>query len=372
MRHKKPFPKVRFFGKTTGMSGYSYATKYIARAFSESGIPTYFPSKEPYFKGLSTCGPACEVDFYIHTPPFSRHKSKNYKIGYFYWETDKIPASWAKDICHSLDEIWVPCKLVELACRRAGFSGPIEVVHTPYSDDVKTDPVRIPALGTSAAVLSDSCYVFYSIFQWNVRKGYLDLLSAYLREFSPEENVCLLIKTNSVKHKLHGDSRINRDILDIKSSLGKNSLPPVFLIKDKLSESRLKGVHELGDCFVLPHRGEGWGMPIHDAMNSQSLIITTKFGGITEHLNETNAMIINHTMENVTPMTWNDYYTSDQKWAKPNVDHLKSLMRKAYEKDFDEMLPYRSRRLGESFSVNSFSRAAEDILIRRKNQGAFR
>lgn len=371
MRDKSLFPNVRFFGKPTGMSGYGYATRHIAKSFSESSIPTYFHSKEAYFEGMSTCGPNCNVDFYIHTPPFSRHKSSNYKIGYFYWETDKIPASWAKDVCNSLDEIWVPCKLVESACRRAGFLGPIEVVHTPYSDSVRSERVSIPAFGSSSSVLSEACYVFYSVFQWNVRKGYRDLLKAYMQEFSSNESVCLLIKTNPINHKLHGDSRINSDILEAKSGFNKASLPPIFLVKDKLSDSHLKGLHDLGNCFVLPHRGEGWGMPIHDAMNSGSLIITTRFGGITEHLDETNSLLINHTMEHVTPMTWNDYYSSDQRWARPSVEHLRYLMRKAYEQDFDQMIPYRAKRLGESFSIKSFSRIAENILIKRKKQGAF-
>lgn len=368
---KKEMPRVRFFGKTTGFSGYSYATKCIAKSFASSRIPTYFASKDIFFKGMSTCNPRCDVDFYIHTPPFSRHKSSNYKIGYFYWETDKLPLAWGRDICTSLNEIWVPCNLVEKACRAAGFKGKIEVLHTPYLYNSAASKVKVPAIGSVKSFLDSNVYIFYSIFQWNIRKGYKDLISSYLDEFSEKDNTCLIIKTNPIKHKLHGLSKVNKDILEIKNKFKSKKLPPIFLITENLSEDQILGLHKLGDCFVLPHKGEGWGMPIHDAMNSGNLIITTKFGGITEFLDSSNSMIINHAIESVTPMTWNPYYEPSQRWARPSQTHLKSLMRSAYNREYEKLITHRSKKLGKSLNTKLFGITAEEILLRRRAQGVF-
>ncbi len=77
-------------------------------------------------------------------------------------------------------------------------------------------------------------------------------------------------------------------------------------------------------------------MPIHDAMMHNSLIITTPYGGITEHLNDSNAFLIKYKMVEVKPMNWNSYYQVNQKWADPDVGHLKNLMREAYNNKPEE------------------------------------
>ena len=304
------------------------------------------------------------MDFYIQTPPFSRHKSNNYKIGYFYWETDSLPASWGKDICRSLDEIWVPCHLTKQACRKAGFKGPIEVVFTPRPGVVDSIPVAIPTKGSDSFIVSDNTFIFYSIFQWNERKGYRKLFRAYMEEFSENEKVLLVVKTNPIKHKNHGLAKIRHDTLGFKRFAKNKRHPPVYMITQSLSEQELAGIHDLGSCFVLPHHGEGWGMPIHDAMMHDSLIITTKYGGITEHLGDSNSLIIKHKLAEVRPMNWNPYYQTNQRWAEPDIGHLRSLMRQAYKlSDADISDKTReARRIAQSMDIESFSKKIEIIF----------
>jgi hypothetical protein len=318
---------------------------------------------------MSTHSGPCNVDFYIHTPPFSKHKSRNYKIGYFYWETDRLPKRWRRDICATLNEIWVPCNLTKQACRKAGFRGPIEVVHTPRPAELYAEPVAVPIKGADGLCVSESTFVFYSIFQWNERKGYKKLFRAYFEEFSGQDDVLLVVKTNPIKHKDHGLSRIKSDILSLKRYCKNRRGPSVFLITKKLSNKHIAGIHDLGDCFVLPHHGEGWGMPIHDAMMHNSLIVTTPYGGVTEHLNNSNSFLIKHKIVPVKPMSWCPYYSSDQKWAEPDLDHLKSLMRAAYnERDSSgtSELVCRARRIAESMDVNAFSKNIDNIFAQKR------
>lgn len=356
--------KVRFFGKTRGYSGYGQATKYIAKAFHDSKIPTSFETKEPYFNKLSSYDGACNIDFLIQTPPFSKHNTHNYKIGYFYWEADRLPIAWERDICKSLDEIWVPCELTKNACRKAGFKGPIEIIHTPRPLEVLSKRVSIPAVGSKEFVVDDKAFIFYSIFQWNERKGYRKLLKAYWEEFSKSDDVILVIKTNPIQHKNHGIAKIKHDILSLKNTIRKNDIPPIFLITKFLEDDYIGGLHDLGDCFVLPHHGEGWGMPIHDAMMHDSLVVTTKYGGITESLNSSNSLLIKHKIVNVKPMDWNPYYHEYQNWADPDVGHLKLLMRKAFEMNQRDRLDItrRARSVASRSSINGFSEKIEAIF----------
>ena len=71
-------------------------------------------------------------------------------------------------------------------------------------------------------------------------------------------------------------------------------------------------------------------MPIHDAINFKNELIITKFGGITEFLDEKSANIIEHSMGAVKNMKWCPFYGSYQSWANPSKKSLKKIMRDTY------------------------------------------
>jgi len=103
-------------------------------------------------------------------------------------------------------------------------------------------------------------------------------------------------------------------------------------------------------------------------MMHNSLIITTPYGGITEHLNSSNALLIKHKAVKVTPMNWCPYYTSNQMWAEPDVGHLKSLMRAAYRGGSEGAagLTNRAKRVAESMDINAFSKSIENIFSQKR------
>jgi len=322
---------LRVFGNPQNFTGYGNATQAISLAISKSEIPAKYilsGRNKSFVKNLEehACDP--NVDLYIQTPPFSGHRSNNYKIGYFYWEADTLPAMWAKDIKKSLDEIWAPCNLVKQACIKAGFKGPIHILPTPSIPTKGFGEIQIPTKFKDL-VLDKSVFKFYSIFQWNERKGYNKLIRSYYEEFDSSDNVILIIKASPIDHPMHGVQKIKDDILKIKSLVRrtKKDLPRIFLITDYLDRSTIDSLHHTCDAFVLPHHGEGWGMPIHDAVNHGNLIITTKYGGITEWLNNDNAFIIDHSIVPVSKMNWNPWYNESQRWANPSSNSLKKQMR---------------------------------------------
>eukprot|EP00959_Pyramimonas_sp_CCMP1952_P109583 2292142-Pyramimonas_sp.AAC.1 len=56
-----------------------------------------------------------------------------------------------------------------------------------------------------------------------------------------------------------------------------------------MSREDLRGYYAAADAFVLPTRGEGWGLPCVEAMAMAKAVITTNFSGATEYLTEDNA-----------------------------------------------------------------------------------
>lgn len=362
---------VKFYGMPSSSSGYGLATYELADGFYNSSIPTAFcniSAKDKIFKENNVDFKNHNIDFFMHVPPFSKHRTSKYRIGYFYWETDTLPDVWASDIKRSLDEVWVPCELVKNAVIKSGFNKPVYLVHTPYLSNLKTEKVNLPGLAPNST-LSDDIYKFYSIFQWGERKGYYTLLNAYLREFTSDDPVVLILKVNPVQTKGHGIEKIKRDILKARQRVNKKSQPKILLITSTLKTEQINGLHAMADCFVLPHHGEGWGMPIHTAMVFGKKIITTKYGGVTEYLNNDSAMIIEHNLSPVFKMDWNPWYDPKQKWAYPKEEHLMLLMRNAFsEKREHCCLGLKAKEIGLELSSESLSKRIDQILNTPRNR----
>jgi len=68
------------------------------------------------------------------------------------------------------------------------------------------------------------------------------------------------------------------------------------------------------DSFVLPTRGEGWGLPIMEAMAMEMPTIATNWSGPSEYL----------TIENSFPINVDKVLDN---YAEPSLSHLKNLMR---------------------------------------------
>ncbi|MAG24571.1 hypothetical protein CMI47_03230 [Candidatus Pacearchaeota archaeon] len=363
-------PDIRFFGKPQSKSGYGNATINISLAFSRSNVQTRFElnkNKRLFGEELNSFQGSPKIDFYLHTPPFSKHRTSNYKIGYFYWEASVLPRLWAKDIQKSVNELWVPCSLIKAACLKTGFKGPIEILHTPCNVDISFSNIAIPSPMTENLVLSDKTFKFYSVFQWSDRKGYTELLKAYYKEFDSNDNVILILKVNPIKKGSNNIAKIKSDILKIKKMMNKKNLPKIYLITQHIDKESLMGLHRACDAFVLPHHGEGWGMPIHDAMLCDSYVITTGFGGITELLNEDNAFLIDHSIHPVKTMDWSPWYQSYQKWAYPKVPHLRVLMRDVYKGKKEYIYKLENARcLAASLDIKSCSERIEKILSKKR------
>ena len=328
---------IKVIGNIGIGSGYRQATANIFQCFEQSKLNCNFFNKDGSKTEYKNSGMPSDVAFFVTAPPFNI-TSEKYNIGYFYWETDSFPSQWVRDI-KRLDEVWCPCNLMVKCLNKINYKGKIRLVPTP-SREKRFVKNLINFKIEDKMVIDDSCFKFYSIFQWNHRKGFDILIKGYLEEFSEDENTLLILKTNPIlSGRADFLSSIKKYISNIKKKIKKRRFPKILIVDYFLSNSEIDSLHEMSDCFVLPHRGEGWGMPIARAIQYDSYVITTKFGGVSEFLNEKNSHIVEHVMEPVHGMIWSNLYESSQNWARPSLDSLKGNMRIIYdERDFSSIL----------------------------------
>ncbi|NEW04779.1 glycosyltransferase family 4 protein [Paenibacillus sp. SYP-B3998] len=251
------------------------------------------------------------------------------------WETSRIPNRWVPYM-NKFDAVCVPSNQNKQALRNSGVKVPIFLV--PHGVDTKMytpNNKSFPLRGAKGK------FIFVSIFGFQHRKNPEALLRAYWEEFSPADNVLLVIKTNG--YAAHENEKwIKTTIRRYKERLGiRKKTAPVLVISHYLTSKELKGLYTLGNVFVLPTRGEGVGLPFLESLASGIPVITTGWGGHMDFLTHKNSFLIPYQLQNpvssmnskhaISRKFRNLFAEKGQRWAEPNLGSLRRLMRLAYQ-----------------------------------------
>lgn len=292
-------------------------------------------------------------------------------VGMTMFETDRLPPGWA-DACEAMDEVWVP----------SAFN-----LDTFAAGGVPREKLRLFQPGLDLAPFRERRdpypiegkrgFTFVSVFQWSLRKGWDVLLEAYARAFTKNDDVCLAIRAYPGYRKDPPlRQRIERHLK--KRGLRARDCAPILLVDEFLSEERMVDFYAAGDAFVLPSRGEAWGLPYMEAMAAGLPTIGTRFGGQLDFMTDENSYLID--VRELEPVgaeqtAENAYYTPDQRWARPSVEHTAALMRRVFEQR-DEARERGRRAQGEIFagwgperSVKQFHELADDLVSRVRARG---
>jgi glycosyltransferase involved in cell wall biosynthesis len=337
--NKEDFANVACNVKWTGCirdgSGYAEATRHYIAALNHVGVGVTVESKsfEDIRGDYGMAGGISEslvdrdlkyVTKVIHLTPENWPKCREegcYNIGMFAWETDALPDAWIPHFS-AVDEVWVPCKWNAEVCKAAKIRKPIHVFGHCLNSAEYTDikPLKLPNL-------DPRWFKFYSMFQWTERKNPLGLLEAYFTEFTSDDPVILLLKT----YRSNYTDKERKIILDLvqyaRSKFCGDKPARLILIDRMLTRQEMLGLHALGDCFVLPHRSEGWGLPHFEACAMGKPVITTDFGGNLEFTKYDNSYLVGHKSVPVEGMKWIPWYNDSMRWAEPSVIHCRKLMR---------------------------------------------
>ena len=152
------------------------------------------------------------------------------------------------------------------------------------------------------------------------RKGVDILLEAYTSAFTSEDDVVLIIKTFPNPH-----NNVEEMIERLKNT--KRNCPEIELINEDLPDEYIVDLYRQANCFVLPSRGEGFGLPAAEAMLFKIPVIATGYGGHTYFCKPDTAWLIDYKFAKAkTHME-----LPNSVWAEPSKEHLAQLMRKIYE-----------------------------------------
>ncbi|MGH9898944.1 MAG: glycosyltransferase family 4 protein, partial [Pyrinomonadaceae bacterium] len=152
------------------------------------------------------------------------------------------------------------------------------------------------------------------------RKGVDVLLRAYFEEFTSQDDVTLVIKTFP---NIHND--IENQIKELKKT--HRNAPDIKLINKDLSTGYIVDIYKKCHALVAPSRGEGFGLPMAEAMLFGLPVITTGFGGQSDFCTEETAWTVGFRFEKAR----SHLSCFNSVWAEPDAVDLARIMREVYE-----------------------------------------
>jgi glycosyltransferase involved in cell wall biosynthesis len=186
------------------------------------------------------------------------------------WEFGAIPRDWVAPIEENVDEVWVPSEFVRRMYLDSGIAA--ERVHVvPNGVDLDRFTSEGPVLDLDAPGLR-------LLFVGGLirRKGPDTLLDAYRAAFAGRDDVTLVIKDFGGNGVYGGTDRAG-----LREYAAAGHLPRVVLLEDELSGDDMAALYRSCDVLVHPYRGEGFAMPVLEAMACGLPVVATA-GGPTD------------------------------------------------------------------------------------------
>lgn len=317
---------VNVFGPVNAASGLGTAVRGHLRAMWQAGVrtrvfplvfstrqatvPFAYPESGEFHEVSLFYATADATDFLLAN--FGRElKRSRYKIGIWVWELAAAhPGHFERAKLY--DEIWVPSSFNQRAFGAITRS-PVTLI--PY---VVEPPVGGADFRGRLGIPSDA-FVFFYMFDassYVVRKNPEALLEAFSREFAGDSTAFLVLKVSN----LDAESVFARDL-----AAAEGKLPNLRCIRHTLTEEDVASLLGACDCYVSPHRSEGFGLTVAEAMALGKPAIATDYGSTCDFVDADVACPVPYHLVEIES-TLGPYFAGAV-WAEVNAGDLGKEMR---------------------------------------------
>jgi glycosyltransferase involved in cell wall biosynthesis len=217
-------------------------------------------------------------------------------ILYTVWERDRVDTDTVK-VLNRVAQVWVPCTQNATMLVASGVTA--EKVHVvPHPFDPKNPLLKL------AARKPYPNRRFYSIGRWEPRKGYHELLGAFLRAFKPSDGHTLTIKFSGGQWEGYPSPVESARHWAQQPEVIANGWTQqafrdrVVLIGGKVNDDMIVKLHFQNNIYVSCSHGEAWNLGAFAARLAGNGMIYVPYGGVRDfaYCNDTT---IDYVMEDV-------------------------------------------------------------------------
>lgn len=248
----------------------------------------------------------------VNQPPPRWNATKGYRnrIGYLAFE-GQLPKDWVQQINSSdIIELWTPSTYCETLFKKSGVNKPLYVIPHGLNSIFIPNPNK------------NDVFTFFAMGTYhNDRKG-LDLVAKAFSEEFKNENAQLVFKVNGIYNPNASFNTYINNHIDFDGNTN------VTYVTDNLSEQELVDLFNQAHVFVSPHRSEGFGINILNAIGCGLPVVCTGETGNVDFTSRYDSIL--HVKSNGLRWTRFQPPYDRAKWEEPNLDDLKKQMRTAY------------------------------------------
>lgn len=232
-------------------------------------------------------------------------------IGYWPWELPAWPEVMA-DVYRLMDELWVSSAYTRDAFAK---SAPIPVRLLPMAVSVD----RITPRSRDYFGLPHDRFLFLYTFDCNsylARKNPLAAIRAFRRAFAADDApVALVLKTMNVRPD-------DRRWLELADAAGADER--ILFLHETMNRGDVLALCAACDAYVSPHRAEGFGRTLAEAMLLGKPVVATGHSGNADFLTPATGFPVPYRL---TPIGKSDYPFGDGRtWADPDEAALARAM----------------------------------------------
>ena len=245
-------------------------------------------------------------------PPYVADMRGSFRVlSNYAWEESGFPASWVREFNATLNLITVLSGYVAKVLRDNGVHVPIHVVGAGVDQMLKGDGDTVSRQNQRFRFLHvSSCFP---------RKGVDVLLTAWGAAFTCDDPVELIIKTFPNIH-----NRVDDEIRALQARYPEAAA--INLINEDIDATAMRALYHGADLVVCPTRGEGFGLPLAEALAMGKPVITTAYGGQSDFCNSDTAWLCDYTFAYART----HLSVSDSVWVEPDAVSLAGLLREAF------------------------------------------
>jgi glycosyltransferase involved in cell wall biosynthesis len=231
-----------------------------------------------------------------------------------------LPEEWIRPMRDVVDEIWVPSTWVRENYLKSGVPAE-KVVVIPNG----VDTGRFKPEGRGFPLATRKRFKFLFLGGLTARKGLDLLLEAYRSAFSVDDDVCLVLKAAAMdtvyKHLKQEDI-----LAPFRSD---PAAPEVVLLEDSLDDDQVAALYRSVDALVHPYRGEGFALPVAEAMASGLPVLVTDKGACVDYCDISTSILL-PAREVSIDYPWLPPGSVGYWWAEPDPVRLREAMQEIW------------------------------------------